>query len=133
LRTSCAHRFSAAKVKLMSAAPRALKTCILLSCLILGASCSRWDRANQARAEEIKKLSKQTFKQAAEDGRCDHDDCSRQEAGFAFAKKNSLGNPDECYGKGDKADEGFMEGCRQYGENIEAAYAGRGTLALPDR
>jgi hypothetical protein len=113
----------------MSAASRALKICIVLSCLVLEASCSPFDRANQARAEEIKRLAKQTFEQAAEDGRCDHDDCSRQEAGFAFAKKNRLGNPDECDGKGDRD---FVEGCRQYGENIEAAYAGRGTLGLPE-
>ena len=81
--------------------------------------CSRFDRANQARAEEIKTLSHQTFKQAAEFGRCDHEDCSRQEAGFAYAKKDGLANPDGCYGKGD---EGFVEGCRQYGEDIDVAY-----------
>jgi hypothetical protein len=106
-------------VKLMSPTPPTLTTCIVFSSLISLASCSRFDRANQARADEIKKLSKQTFKQAAEFGRCDHDECSRQEAGFAYAKKNGIANPDGCYGKGD---EDFVEGCRQYGEDIDAAY-----------
>ncbi len=104
---------------LMPPAPRALTTCIVLSGLILSASCSRFDRANQAREAEIRTLSTQTFRQASESGRCDHDDCSRQEAGFAYARKNGMTNPDGCYGKGDKD---FVEGCRQYGEDIEAAY-----------
>ena len=99
--------------------PRPLTTCIVVSGLILLASCARYDRANQARAEEIEKLSTQTFRQAAEPDRCDRDDCSRQEAGFAYAKKNGVTNADGCR---DKGDGGFVEGCRQYGEDIEAAY-----------
>jgi hypothetical protein len=109
----------AAKVKLMPSNVRASTTRIVFIGLMLFAACSRFDRADQARAEEIKKLSNQTFAQAAEFGRCAHDGCARQEAGFAYAKRNGLANPDGCYGKGD---EDFVEGCRQYGEDIDAAY-----------
>ncbi len=83
------------------------------------ASCSRFDRANQAAADEIQKLSHETFAQAAGHDRCIADDCSRQEAGFAYAKKNHVREADDCLGKGDGD---FVEGCRQYGENVNDAY-----------
>lgn len=83
------------------------------------ASCSRFDRANQAAADEIKKLSHETFSQAAGPDRCRVDDCSRQEAGFAYAKDHHLTEPSSCWGKGEGD---FVEGCRQYGENINEAY-----------
>lgn len=100
------------------------KLCSVISCISLLTSCSRFDRANQAAADEIKKLSHETFAQAAEQGRC-AEGCDRQEAGFAYAKKHHLTEADSCLGLGD---EDFVEGCRQYGEDIHDAY----TREAPD-
>jgi hypothetical protein len=91
----------------------------VFSGLLLLACCSRYDRAYQARANEVRKLAQETFEQAAEQDRCLNVSCVRQEAGFAYAKRNRLENPDGCLGKGDQD---FMEGCRQYGEDIEEAF-----------
>ncbi|HEY2658357.1 MAG TPA: hypothetical protein VGI79_01450 [Caulobacteraceae bacterium] len=82
------------------------------------AACGPYDRAERARAAEIEKLSHQTFAQAAEPGRC-VGDCDRQEAGFAYARREALTQADDCLGKGD---EDFVEGCRQYAEDIDEAY-----------
>jgi len=90
-----------------------------ISGLMLLASCGRFDRANRARLDEIRKLSHETFAQAAERDRCLYDSCAEQEAGFAYAKKNRLENSDGCLGKGDGD---FVEGCKQYGEDISDAY-----------
>jgi hypothetical protein len=95
------------------------KACLAISGVVLFVGCSRFDRANEARAAEINKLQHETFAQAAKDDRCADVSCARQEAGFAYAKTNNVANPDGCLGKGD---EGFVEGCRQYGEDIEHAY-----------
>ncbi len=48
----------------------------------------------------------------------DHDcgDCARQEAGFAYARRERMRNPDGC----PQDDEDFQEGCRAYGEQVEA-------------
>ncbi len=97
----------------------AWKACVIIAGFVLLASCGRYQRAEQARAAEIDKLQQQTFAQAAEEDRCAGVSCARQEAGFAYAKKNHMANPDWCLGKGD---EGFVEGCRQYGEDIQEAY-----------
>ncbi|HEY4030328.1 MAG TPA: hypothetical protein VGM25_08290 [Caulobacteraceae bacterium] len=99
--------------------PCRFKTCLISAGLVLLASCGRYDRASRARAAEISKLQHETFAQAAEDDRCANVSCARQEAGFAYAKKNGIAYPDGCYGKSDEA---FVEGCRQYGEDIEEAY-----------
>jgi len=95
------------------------KACLVISGIAVFAGCSRFDRANEARAEEIRKLSHETFAQAAEHDRCSNVSCARQEAGFAYAKRNHVENPDGCVGKGD---EDFVEGCRQYGEDVDEAY-----------
>ena len=92
----------------------ALSTCAL----ILGAGCNRFDRAEQARNIEIAMLSHQTFAQAAEPGRCVDESCARQEAGFAYAKQKAILQADDCIGKGD---EDFVEGCRQYAEEVDEA------------
>ena len=92
--------------------------CLALLVLLSSAACSRFDRANRMRDAEIERLSHETFAQASEHGRC-LEGCERQEAGFAYAKKTALLRPDDCLGKGD---EDFVEGCRQYGEDIEEAY-----------
>jgi len=92
--------------------------CLALLVLLSSAACSRFDRANRMRDGEIERLSHETFAQASEHGRC-LEGCGRQEAGFAYAKKTALLRPDDCLGRGD---EDFVEGCRQYGEDIEEAY-----------
>ena len=91
----------------------------VLSGLALLASCGPYDRAEQARAAEIEKLQRQTFAQAADEDRCAGISCAGQEAGFAYAKAHDVENPDACSGRGN-AD--FVEGCRQYGQDIEEAY-----------
>jgi hypothetical protein len=103
-----------------SGAPtQGFKVGAIMAGMVLLASCGPYDRANQARAAEIDKLQHETFAQAAEPDRCADDSCVRQEAGFAYAKKNNMANPAGCSGKGD---DGFVEGCRQYGQDIEQAY-----------
>jgi hypothetical protein len=87
--------------------------------LLVTAACGGpTDRADRAASAAAAKLSNETFAQAAEPGRC-ADGCGEQERGFAFAKTHALRQPDNCNGKGD---EDFVEGCRQYGEDIEEAY-----------
>ena len=103
----------------MTAIKPGWKVCALISGMVVLAGCSRFDRANDARAQEVEKLSHETFAQAAESNRCANISCAPQEAGFAYAKKNRVQNPEGCLGKGD---EDFVEGCRQYGENIDEAY-----------
>jgi len=96
------------------------KAWLTISGIVLVVGCSRFDRANAARAEEIRKLSRETFAQAAGHDHCPYISCARQEAGFAYAKGNHVENPDGCLRKGD---DDFVEGCRQYGEDVEEAYA----------
>lgn len=86
---------------------------------ILLAGCNRFDRAERARDAEIAILSHLTFKQAAEPGRCIDENCVSQEAGFAYAKQKAVLQADDCIGKGD---EDFVEGCRQYAEDVDEAY-----------
>lgn len=98
------------------------KACLIISGVVVLSGCGRFHRANEARAEAIRKLSHETFAQAAQAAdpdRCSAESCARQEPGFAYAKRNHVENPDNCVGKGD---DDFVEGCRQYGEDIEAAY-----------
>ena len=89
----------------------------LLALLAL-AACSPTGRAERVGAAETRKLAQETFAQAAEPGRC-AEGCARQEAGFAYAKAKALTQADDCLGAGD---EDFVEGCRQYGEDIDDAY-----------
>ena len=92
-----------------------------MSALLLLVGCGRTG-TDRAAADEITTLSHETFAQAAEPGRCKSVDCDRQELGFAYAKKNKMVRPDDCeMALAGKADEDFVEGCRQYGEDIESA------------
>jgi len=88
--------------------------------LSLADGCEYHDGGARARAAAMRVLSKENFAQAAEAGRCAQDECASQEAGFAYAKRARLIDPDDCYHKGD---EEFVEGCRQYGEDLDAAVA----------
>ncbi|MFI4933026.1 MAG: hypothetical protein ACHP7N_00240 [Caulobacterales bacterium] len=85
--------------------------------LALLAACFQDDGGVRARAVAMKTLSPMSFAQAAEPGRCLKEDCGHQKAGFAFAKRARLTDPDDCYHMGD---EDFVEGCRQYGEDIDS-------------
>jgi hypothetical protein len=81
-------------------------------------ACGPIERADRARAAEQARLAQETFAEAAEPGRC-AGDCGPQEAGFAYAKAHAVTRVDDCLGKGD---EDFVEGCRQYGEDLDEAY-----------
>ena len=81
------------------------------------AGCYEDDGGARARAAEMKVLAPQSYTQAG--GACsDPGECARSEAGFAYAKRARLTDPDDCPVKGD---EDFIDGCQQYGDDIEAA------------
>ena len=103
---------------LVPADPRIYRARVALALILLFSACGRDGPGERARAAEIRLLAHQSFAQAAESGRC-ADDCARQEAGFAFAKAHAMTQDNDCIGKGD---EDFVEGCRQYGEDIDQAY-----------
>jgi len=86
---------------------------------LVGRMQSVRSRRARARDAEIAILSHLTFKQAAEPGRCIDENCVSQEAGFAYAKQKAVLQADDCIGKGD---EDFVEGCRQYAEDVDEAY-----------
>jgi len=94
----------------------AIAILILAAALLSG--CGQVDDGGaKARAAEMRVLSQQSFRQAG--GNCDDaDECARKEAGFAFAKRAALTDPDDCAHKGDDA---FVDGCEQYGYAIDAA------------
>jgi len=87
---------------------------VALLCLV--GACEVDDGGARARAVAMKLLARETFAQAAAPGRCLHDDCARQQAGFAYAVRARVIDPDDC-----KGDEDFVEGCRQYGEDLDRA------------
>lgn len=85
--------------------------------VLLLAACYVDDGGARARAAEMRTLAGQSFTQAG--GRCDDpEDCAQREAGFAYAKRAQLTDPDDCRAKGG---EDFINGCQQYGDAIEAA------------
>jgi hypothetical protein len=67
-----------------------------------------------------RELAHRRFAEVDPDHDCD--DCARQEAGFAFARRKRMIDPDRC----PRDDEDFREGCRAYGERIEAEEAKAG-------
>ena len=87
-----------------------------LALAILLAACGGDDGGAHARVLEMKVLAPLSFRQAG--GVCDDaDECARKEAGFAYAKRAQLTDPDDCPAR----DEDFTDGCQQYGDDIEAA------------
>jgi hypothetical protein len=79
--------------------------------------CYEDDGGARARAREMQALAPQSYRQAG--GACDDAaECAQKAAGFAFAKRARLSDPDDCPAKGD-AD--FIDGCQQYGDDVEAA------------
>jgi hypothetical protein len=85
---------------------------------VLGLSaCYEDDGGFNARAAAMKVLARQSFEEAG--GRCgDLDECAQREAGFAYAKRAQIADPDDCPTKGDGD---FIDGCQQYGHAIDAA------------
>jgi hypothetical protein len=80
-------------------------------------ACYEDDGGSHARAAEMKLLGRQSFAEAG--GRCDDpDECARRQAGFAYARRALVADPDDCPAKGD---EDFIDGCQQYGYAIETA------------
>jgi len=47
------------------------------------------------------------------------DDCSGHEAGYAWAEKRGIDDPDDCRGRS----QSFIEGCRDYAEQQQAEEA----------
>lgn len=85
--------------------------------LPLLAGCLEDDGGAHARAVEMRRLALMSYRQAG--GACDETaECARKEAGFDYAKRAQLTDPDDCPAK---ADPDFVDGCQQYGDNIEAA------------
>jgi hypothetical protein len=94
-----------------------LAASVWAACLPLLAGCYEDDGGAHARAREMRALAPQTYLQAG--GACDDAaECGRKQAGFAYAKRAELTDPDDCPAKGDPD---FIDGCQQYGDDIEAA------------
>jgi len=85
--------------------------------LLLLSACYEDDGGARARAVAMKVVAGQSF---AETGaRCgDPAECAQKQAGFAYAKRALIADPDDCPAKGD---EDFIDGCQQYGYAIDAA------------
>jgi len=91
--------------------------CVGLCFLSQLSACYEDDGGAHARALEMRVLARQSFAQAG--GRCgDPAECAQKEAGFAYAKRALIADPDDCPSKGD---EDFIDGCQQYGYAIDAA------------
>lgn len=67
-----------------------------------------------------RQLARKRFREVDPEHDCG--DCARQEAGFAYAQRRRLHNPDGC----PRDDGDFQEGCRAYGEHVEAREAQAG-------
>src|SRR5580700_11148391 len=64
-------------------------------------ACYEDDGGSRARAAEMKVLARQSFAQAG--GNCsDPAECVQKQAGFAYAKRALIADPDDCPAKGDE-------------------------------
>jgi hypothetical protein len=100
----------------MNTAAKALRLAAILWLAPLVAGCFQDDGGYRARAAEMRALSNATFKQVG--GSCeDPAACAQDEAGFAYAKRAKIANPDDC----PKASEDFNDGCQKYGDAVQAA------------
>jgi hypothetical protein len=111
---------------------RRLASAALMSALCL-AACAPRERPNPrdvaqglgdpaARAAAIAWLSTARFEQADPATDCEPD-CRMQERGFDFARARDVEQPGDCDLARVRAgaNEDFIEGCRAYGQYIEAA------------
>jgi len=99
-----------------------LATCLWLGALCPLSACYQDDGGARVRALEMQRLAHESFAQAG--GRCDDPtECAQKEAGFAYAKRARIADPDDCPRKGD---EDFIDGCQQYGYAIDAALRRKG-------
>ncbi|MFZ1007838.1 MAG: hypothetical protein WAN65_13430 [Candidatus Sulfotelmatobacter sp.] len=72
------------------------------------------DAAEAARQSAIDELEDQSYEDVMGSDECTQD-CSGHNAGWEWAKKNQMLNPDDCGGDS----ESFIEGCKAYGEEVE--------------
>ena len=81
--------------------------------------------ASAAHAHAVAWLAKARFEDADPANDC-RPDCREQQRGFDYARKAHMERPDDCVvaAAQSHAGEDFIEGCRAYGQYLEAA--GRG-------
>ena len=72
------------------------------------------DTSEAAQQSAIDELEDQTYEDVMGSDECT-EDCSGHNAGWEWAKKNEMLNPDDCSGDS----ESFIEGCKAYGEEVE--------------
>ena len=72
------------------------------------------DAKDAARQNAIDNLEDQTYEDVMGSDACT-EDCSGHDAGWEWAKKHEIFDPDECSGNSDS----FIEGCKAYGEEVE--------------
>ena len=104
----------------------------VLALLLLLSACDRAHDdpahspgAASARDRAIAWLKTATFEQADRTIEC-QPDCRAQERGFAYAREHQVEQPGDCdltRGR-PNADDDFIEGCRAYGQYLEAAERG---------
>jgi hypothetical protein len=101
----------------------------LLALLVLVAACdrahedpSRSTATSSARTRAEAWLRTATFEDADRTIEC-QPDCRQQERGFAYARDHRIEQPGDCdLARGRvSADDDFIEGCRAYGQYLEAA------------
>ena len=81
--------------------------------------------AAAAHARAVAWLAKARFEDADPSNDC-RPDCREQQRGFGYARQARMERPDDCIlaAAQSHGDEDFIEGCRAYGQYLEAA--GRG-------
>jgi len=72
---------------------------------------------DEARDQAASEVADKSFEDVGDTGACT-EDCGGHDAGFQYAKDNGLTSADDCPA-GDSAS--FEEGCRAYGDAIDAA------------
>jgi hypothetical protein len=104
-----------------------------LALLAAATACAGCDRhappAGQdqaARADAAVRLRALRFEEADPATQC-QPDCREQERGFDYARKGRIDQPGDCdlARARVQASDDFIEGCRAYGQYIEAAARGR--------
>jgi len=87
--------------------------CVAL--VVVCASCYEDDGGAHQNALKAKSLAKKSFKEAG--GVCaDTVECADRAAGFEYAKRLQMTDPDDCLRKGN---EDFVDGCQFYGYHFD--------------
>ena len=102
--------------------PRTLAGPIIACALIGCAPASQGPSAGTARSRAATWLKTARFEDADRSIAC-QPDCREQERGFAYARAHRIDQPGDCdlARSRDGASEDFIEGCRAYGQYLEAA------------